>query len=112
MTRLLPMFNYVNNETFRRGEHKGYKLMGIRRFHFERLEDASGVSGCGRVAEGCLFTDTGEAVVHWLGSHGSINLYHSIDDVMHVHGHQGRTKIIFDDPQTNECEKEIKKDGN
>ena len=71
--------------------------MGIRRFHFERLEDASGVSGTGEVAEGCLFT-TGEAVVHWRGSHGSINVYHSIEDVFFVHGHEGKTRIVFDDP--------------
>lgn len=80
----------------------------LRRFHFERTEDASGVSGCGRVAEGCLFTDTGEVVVHWLGKHGSINMYHSIDDVIHIHGHEGRTRIVFDDPE----EKELTKDGN
>jgi hypothetical protein len=68
----------------------------LKRFHFDRLEDASGVSGTGRVAEGCLF-ETGEAVVHWLGCHGSINIYHSIEDVVSVHGHEGRTKIVFDD---------------
>ena len=85
--------------------------MGMRRFHFERLEDASGVSGCGRVAEGCLFTDTGQAVVHWLGRHGSVNLYNCLDDVIHVHGHEGRTKIVFDDPNDPKKE-EVKKDGN
>jgi hypothetical protein len=71
--------------------------MGLRTFHFERLEDTSGVSGCGRVAEGCLFTDTGEAVVHWLGKCGSINIYHSLADVEFVHGHGNKTKIVFDD---------------
>lgn len=71
--------------------------MAIRRFHFERLEDASGVSGCGIVAEGCIFLDTGEAVVHWLGEHSSINIYHSIGDILYIHGHNGKTKIIFDD---------------
>ncbi len=68
----------------------------LKRFHFDRVEDASGVSGTGVVAEGCLF-ETGEAVVHWLGKYGSINIYHSIDDVIKVHGHEGRTKIVFDD---------------
>jgi len=86
--------------------------MGLRRFHFDRVEDASGVSGCGRVAEGCLFTDTGEAVIHWLGAHGSINVYHSIDDVILVHGHEGRTKIVFDDDPQAESKEELKKDGN
>lgn len=71
--------------------------MSLRRFHFERLEDASGVSGTGKVAEGCLFIDTGEVVVHWLGSHGSINIYHSMSDVEYIHGHGGKTKLVFDD---------------
>jgi len=71
--------------------------MSLRRFHFERLEDASGVSGCGRVAEGCLFTDTGEVVVHWLGKHSCINIYHSLADVEFIHGHGGRTRMVFDD---------------
>lgn len=80
--------------------------MNIRRFHFERVQDASGVSGCGQVAVGCLFTDTGEAVVHWLGSHGSINVYHSIEDVQFVHGHNGWTKIVFDDEPDNKLNRD------
>lgn len=69
----------------------------LRRFHFERAKDISGLSGTGRVAEGCVFMDTGEAVVHWLGNHGSVNVYHSIDDIIHLHGHDGSTIIVFDD---------------
>jgi hypothetical protein len=69
----------------------------LKRFHFERVEDISGMSGCGKVAEGCVF-DTGEAVVYWFGTHSSINMYHSIDDVIFLQGHQGRTKIVWDDP--------------
>jgi hypothetical protein len=103
-----------NIKILRRGEFNKDIFMGMRRFHFERLEDASGVSGCGNVAEGCLFTDTGQAVVHWLGSHGSVNLYNCLEDVIFVHGHEGRTKIVFDDPQNSyESKKdEVKKDGN
>jgi hypothetical protein len=71
--------------------------MGMRRFHFERLEDASGVSGCGRVAEGVIFSN-GKVAVEWLSAHASTNLYDSLEDVEFIHGHQGRTKIIFDDP--------------
>jgi len=71
--------------------------MSCRRFHFERLEDVSGISGCGRVADGCLFTDTGQVVVHWLGAHACINIYNSLTDLEYVHGHNGKTKIVFDD---------------
>lgn len=70
--------------------------MGMKMFQLLRLEDVSGVSGCGKVAEGCLF-DTGEAVVHWLGNHGSINIYKCLDDIIWVHGHNNKTKIIFED---------------
>lgn len=86
--------------------------MGLRRFHFERLKDASGVSGCGKVAEGCLFTDSGEVVIHWLGKHSSINLYRCMEDVIHVHGHQGCTEIVFDDMDEVQRKEEVKKDGN
>ena len=71
--------------------------MCMRRFHFLREKDVSGVSGIGKVAEGCLFPDTGQVVVHWLGEHSCINIYQSIDDVISIHGHNGSTKIIFDD---------------
>lgn len=86
--------------------------MSIRRFHFERTEDASGVSGCGKVAEGCVFEDTGEVIVHWFGCHGSTNFYHNIEDVIAVHGHEGKTKIVFDDPAScPQNKEEVKKDG-
>lgn len=74
------------------------KCMGMRRFHFLRLEDASGISGCGVVAEGVIFSN-GKVALEWLSNHASINLYDSIDDVEFVHGHEGRTKIIYDDPE-------------
>lgn len=72
--------------------------MGMRRFHFERVEDASGVSGCGVVAEGIVFSD-GKVALEWFGTHSSTNLYSSLEDVQFIHGHQGKTRIIFDDPE-------------
>ncbi len=85
--------------------------MGMRRFHFERTEDASGVSGCGTVAEGVVFSD-GKVAVEWFGAHASTNLYSSLDDVLFIHGHQGRTKVIFDDPECPRKKEELKGDGN
>ena len=82
--------------------------MSMRRFHFMRLEDASGVSGCGAVAEGVIFSD-GRVALEWFGEHASTNLYNSIADVEHIHGHGGRTQIVFDDPPQKE---DVKKDGN
>lgn len=70
----------------------------LRRFHFVRKEDASGVSGCGVVAEGVVFSN-GHVALTWLSTHPSINLYDSIDDVVLIHGHEGRTHIVFDDTE-------------
>lgn len=79
--------------------------MCIRKFHFMRLEDASGVSGCGKVAEGVVFSN-GKVALEWFGEHSSTNVYDSLEDVEYIHGHGGRTKIVFED------EEEVKKDGN
>ena len=67
----------------------------LRRFHFERLEDKSGI---GKVAYGVMFDD-GQIALHWEGTHTSINIFKSIDDLIFVHGHQGATQIVFDDPE-------------
>jgi len=83
--------------------------MSMRRFHFMRLQDASGVSGCGKVAEGVIFSN-GKVALEWFGDHSSTNVYDSLADVEFIHGHQGRTKIVFDDPEVTEKE-EVKKDG-
>lgn len=69
----------------------------FRRFHLQREEDISGVSGIGRIAEGCIFSD-GTAVVRWLSACPSLNFYNNWDSVLQVHGHGGSTKIVFDDP--------------
>jgi len=69
----------------------------LRRFHFLRKEDVSGTSGCGVVAEGVEFSD-GHVALTWLSRFPSINLYDCIDDVVSIHGHDGRTQIVFDDP--------------
>ncbi len=73
----------------------------IRTFHLERKEDESGVSGVGEVAFGCQFTDTGECVLHWIGSHSCTNIYHNISDVNFLHGHNGKTKVVFDELEEN-----------
>jgi hypothetical protein len=71
----------------------------MRRFYLNRLEDVSGNSGTGRVAEGCLFSD-GRAVVHWMASNNSLGVsstvvYDGLVDVEKVHGHGGKTQIVF-----------------
>jgi hypothetical protein len=84
--------------------------MSMRRFHFERFEDASGVSGCGRVAEGVIFSN-GKVALEWLSNHASTALYDNLADVEYIHGHEGKTKIVFDDPADAQKKEELKRDG-
>lgn len=68
----------------------------IRQFHLERMVDETGISGSGRVAEGCVFTNGWVSMV-WLTRTGSLCFYPSIQDVEQVHGHGGKTKVVFED---------------
>lgn len=68
----------------------------MKRFNLVRTEDVSQVSGLGTVAEGIVFSD-GIAVLRWLTAGGSTGVYDSIEDLEKIHGHEGRTKIIYID---------------
>jgi hypothetical protein len=69
-----------------------------RRFRFERDVDVSGVSGVGVVATGILFAD-GQAVVRWIvpDKPQSTVVYSSLHDAELIHGHDGKTRLVFDD---------------
>ena len=71
-----------------------------RTFKLVRTEDVSGVSGTGVVCEGALFSD-GHAVIHWTGSPHPTTTPHpdGLDSVMYVHGHEGKTRLVWDDDQ-------------
>jgi hypothetical protein len=64
----------------------------MRLFMLERLEDETGVSGTGSVAEGVEFYD-GTVAMRWRTSIGSTAFYGSIQDVEAIHGHGGRTVV-------------------
>lgn len=64
----------------------------------ERIEDETGVSGTGIVAEGVQFTD-GTCVIRWLTARSSTAVYDSADDLIAIHGHNGRTQLKWLDPQ-------------
>jgi hypothetical protein len=68
----------------------------LLRFVLVRDEDLTGVSGSGVVAEGIVFT-CGQVVIHWLRQPFSMGLYQSLEDVIFIHGHGGRTKLQFID---------------
>jgi len=71
----------------------------MRRFRLRRNEDESGVSGTGYVAEGVKFSD-GQTVINWLTDTRSIGIYHSIVEMIHIHGHGGKTIIEWVDEES------------
>ena len=62
-------------------------------FHLARAEDVSGISGTGVVAEGVQFQD-GQCVICWI-NHGSVAVYHSLESLLLIHGHEGKTKVVW-----------------
>ena len=66
----------------------------MKPFWLERVEDNSGVSGTGRVAEGVVFSN-GWCALTWLTGYTSVTFYQSIEDVEAIHGHKGNTKILI-----------------
>lgn len=68
----------------------------MRLFHLQRDEDVSGMSGTGVVAEGIEFTD-GVVALHWLGDWPTSVVFYEqgIEAVEHLHGHNGRTHVIW-----------------
>jgi hypothetical protein len=63
-------------------------------FALYREQDVTGVSGEGTVAHGVRFAD-GTVVLRWLGKDPSTVLWGSLDAAMRVHGHDGRTRIVW-----------------
>ncbi|UQN06307.1 hypothetical protein [Deinococcus sp. QL22] len=70
----------------------------MQRFQLVRTQDVSGSSGIGVVAEGVVFSD-GAAVLRWRVPPFSTGFYASVDDLIQVHGHEGRTTLqVIDQP--------------
>ncbi|WP_329147362.1 hypothetical protein OIU91_17080 [Streptomyces sp. NBC_01456] len=66
------------------------------RFHLDRSEDLTGVSGTGTVAGGVIFPD-GTVAMRWFTGTSSTAIYDSIDDVLEIHGHNGATVVTLID---------------
>lgn len=72
------------------------KDVTMRRFVLERLEDVSGTSGIGVVAEGVEFSN-GQVVLHWISQLESIEMCASMKVMEKIHGHEGRTVVRWFD---------------
>lgn len=68
----------------------------MRMFVLQRDEDETGVSGTGVVAEGVEFTD-GSCVMRWRATFTSTAVYDNIKVLETIHGHNGKTKIVWRD---------------
>ena len=65
-----------------------------RPFALHRGQDVTGVSGTGTVAHGVQFAD-GTVVIRWLGEFASTVVWDSLDAAMKVHGHDGKTRVVW-----------------
>lgn len=68
-----------------------------RPFFLIRDEDASGVSGTGKVAQGYVMPGAGHLVLWFLRPPHSITIHPSVQAMIQVHGHQGRTRFFWGD---------------
>lgn len=67
----------------------------MKLFYLQRDIDESGVSGTGKVAEGVIL-HTGKCVLSWFGAVSSVAIYNNIEELEKIHGHAGKTKIVFE----------------
>src|SRR5690349_9941968 len=81
----------------------------IRRFTLDRTEDETGVSGIGIVAEGVQFS-SGRCAMIWLSIYSSMAFYDCMDDLIAIHGHNGKTVVRWlDDEEKDKLTIEITK---
>ena len=88
--------NQTKGESMARKQNHISSTIQMRRFVLIRVEDLTGVSGTGEVAEGTVFS-SGLAVIHWLREPYAMGVYQTLEDVISVHGHEGRTQLQFID---------------
>jgi hypothetical protein len=68
----------------------------MRRFELVRVEDVSGISGTGVVAEGVEFTN-GKCTMSWLTKYTSVTVFENMTSLEAIHGHQGKTMVRWVD---------------
>lgn len=68
----------------------------MRRFMLQRDVDETGVSGTGKVAEGVVFT-CGRVALTWLTPWTSVAVYDNVEVLEHLHGHGGKTRVVYVD---------------
>jgi hypothetical protein len=67
-----------------------------RRFVLERDIDETGISGTGAIVEGVQFSD-GHVAYRWMTEHRTGQYAENMEIVEKVHGHNGKTRIVWVD---------------
>lgn len=67
----------------------------MRTFVLRRIDDESGISGVGVIAEGVEFT-TGTCALSWLTKAHSVGVYPNIKELERIHGHDGKTIVEWE----------------
>ncbi len=70
--------------------------MEMKKLVLDRIEDETGISGTGIVALGVVFPD-GKCTIEWQTKNKSVCVYDSLSDVIAIHGHAGKTRIVVSD---------------
>lgn len=68
----------------------------MRNFKLVRTEDVSGISGVGEIAEGVQFHDQ-QIALSWFGQFHTLEVAPSIEAVVAIHGHNGKTTVKWED---------------
>ena len=91
--------------------------MSVRVGRIMRHEDVHGVSGDGKVAD-VFEASNGKAIVVWISSNPSVVVYDNIKAVENVHGHGGKTEVVWEwaaprdpDPMDKVIERKITEAG-
>ena len=84
----------------------------VKTFYLLRHEDINGLSGVGPVAVGVVFPN-GQVVFQWTTYRNSIEIYSSIENLIEIHGHEGKTEVIFGcPPSPDDKPKKVRKKKN
>lgn len=98
-----------------RGERLVAAMFGSREptcpkpFALFRHEDVTGASGTGLVATGVQFDD-GTTVLRWRGETPSTVVWPSVEAAQNIHGHDGRTQIVWLNEDIVELSEAIERD--
>jgi hypothetical protein len=69
----------------------------FREFFLKRIEDVSGTSGTGIVAQGIILR-SGRCVLEWNSELDSIEIVKDLQTLLKIHSHNGKTKLYLGNP--------------